>query len=88
MTPAQVCHASAELDLVHQRRKLFFWTINKTLALIVLATMTIAFVASMIQDVSIDAAQIAAGAAIMAASAGNGHARDFLRRLGCREPPA
>lgn len=70
MTPAELRHAFAELDLVRRRRELMFWTITTTLAVIVLVAMTVAFVVALIQDSSIDGTQMAVGTGITGASAG------------------
>lgn len=81
MTSAQLRQANAELDLTQRRRELFFWTIRLTLAVIVLIALTIAFVVSLIQGASIDAAQMALGAGITAANAASGQILGLLRRF-------
>jgi len=72
VTPAQLRQATAELDLVRRRRELLFWTIRMTLAVIVLAAMTVAFVVSLIQGASTDATQMALGASSGGAAAAVG----------------
>jgi hypothetical protein len=69
LTPAELRHAFAVLDLARRRRELLFWTIAMTLTVIVLVAMTVAFVVSLIQGSSIDPARMTVGAGITAASA-------------------
>jgi hypothetical protein len=70
VTPAELCHAFAELDLMRSRRELMFWTITMTLAVIVLVAMTVAFVVSLIQGSSLDPAHMAVGTGITGTCAG------------------
>jgi hypothetical protein len=69
LTPAELRHAFAVLDLARRRRELLFWTIAMTLTVIVLVAMTVAFVVSLIQGSAIDPAQMTVGAGITGASA-------------------
>lgn len=86
MTPAQLRHATAELDFVRRRLELLFWTIATGLALIVLAAMTVAFIVSLIRGPTMDHAMMEVGAGITAASAVGGQ---ILRLLPHRwKPPA
>ena len=59
MTIDQIRHASAELELLRRRRELLFWTITMTLALIILAALTVTFLFSLIKGDSLDAANTA-----------------------------
>jgi len=65
VTPAQLRHASAELELVRRRRELLFWTIRMTLAVVVLIAITIALLWSLIHGSGVDVviAALAAGIA-------------------------
>lgn len=82
MTPAQLRHASAELDLVQRRRGLFFWTITMTLTVTVLVAMTVAFVLSLIKEGRIDATHMAVGAGITGANAAGGQLLALFARVG------
>jgi hypothetical protein len=81
VTPAQLRHATAELQLIHQRLELIFWTIRTTLALIVLVALTVAFVVSLCQGASVDPAHMAIGAGITGASARGKHLVALRRRF-------
>ena len=80
MTRTELRDARAELDLVRRRRELFFWTVEMTLAVIVLIGMTIAFLAWLIHGDRADVGTIAAGAGITGVSAGGGELVGALRR--------
>jgi hypothetical protein len=81
VTPAQLRHASAELELVRRRRELFFWTIRMTLSVIVLVAIAVAFIVSLIEGATIDAAHMAVGAGITGATVSGGQILTLLRRL-------
>jgi hypothetical protein len=56
---------AVELNFMRRRRELLFWTIMMTLAVVVLATMTLAFLVSLVRGATIDGAYMAGGAGIV-----------------------
>jgi hypothetical protein len=81
-------HALAEIELMRRRRELLFWSIRMTLALVMLATITVAVLVSLVRRVSMDPALMAVGVAITGASAAGGPIGGRLRRYGGPQPRA
>ena len=80
MTPAGLRRASAQLDLVRQRRELLFWTISMTFGSIVLFAITVGFVWSLVRGASMTAGQIVVGAGITGAAAAGGKILGLVKR--------
>jgi len=69
MTPGQLAHAFAELELARRRRELLFWTLRNWLGIAVLGGLTVAALVMLVHGET-GQAQVLAGAGVLGAGGG------------------